>query len=69
MDEEGDGIFGDAFDYIKHIIGASSKYNNTSRKTLEKFGNRYIHSAIATREVVNKYVSGFIKIFSRMTRI
>ena len=64
MDEEGDGIFGDAFDYIKHIIGASSKYNNTSRKTLEKFGNRYIHSAIATREVVNKYVSGFMNLVS-----
>jgi len=65
--KKGEGIidFGkDLYDKAKHIISTATKLNNTSRKTLEKFGNQKIKNIIATREVVQKAVTTLINLIS-----
>lgn len=54
----------DLYNKAKHIISTATKLNNTSRKTLEKFGNQKIKNIIATREVVQKAVTTLINLIS-----
>lgn len=68
---KGDGIIDtiidkgkDIYNKAKDIVSSATKLNNTSRKTLEKFGKQKIKKIIATREVVQKSVTTLINLIS-----